>query len=230
MSAKPNRRFEGDGGRKTEDIWMQTGPLSQDNSNTANLEFEELVERFYGPLYQFALSLTRSEADASDLTQHAFYTWGIKGQQLRDSSKVGTWLFTTLHRAFLQARRKETRFPHYELDELDFELPWISPDEASQLDGASVLDALAKINDVFRAPLALFYLEDSPYKEIAAILHIPLGTVKSRIARGIAQLKILLTEADYRTDHQQTQEKTEFHYETARSTGLLCGVLHAIRR
>lgn len=156
-------------------------------------DFEELVERFYRPLYQFALSLTRSEADACDLTQHTFYTWKIKGGQLRDASKVRSWLFTTLHRAFLQTRRRESRFPHFELHQVDGELPAISAHEGQELDSADVLNALAKVDELFRAPLTLCYLEDYPYKEIAATLDIPLGTVKSRISRGILQLKALLT-------------------------------------
>lgn len=161
------------------------------------LDLSDLVERHYRPLYQFALSLTRSEADACDLTQHTFYTWQIKGEQLRDLSKVRTWLFTTLHRAFLQVRRRETRFLHYELGEVDSELPWVSPQEASHLDAADVLEALAKVDDIFRAPLALFYLEECPYREIALMLNIPLGTVKSRIARGIIQLQKLLRVQDH---------------------------------
>jgi len=156
-------------------------------------DFEELVERFYRPLYQFALSLTRSEADACDLTQHTFYTWRIKGGQLRDASKVRSWLFTTLHRAFLQTRRRESRFPHFELQQVDGELPAILAHEGQELDSAYVLHALTKVEELFRAPLALCYLEDCSYKEIAMMLDIPLGTVKSRISRGILQLKALLT-------------------------------------
>ena len=63
--------------------------------------FEGIVAQFYEPLYQFAFSLTRAEADACDLTQQTFYVWATKGHQLRDQTKVKTWLFTTLHRAFL---------------------------------------------------------------------------------------------------------------------------------
>jgi hypothetical protein len=58
-----------------------------------------------------------------------------------------------------------------------------------------VLPALARVDEIYQAAVALFYLEDCSYKEISTILEIPLGTVKSRIARGIAQLReILLTE------------------------------------
>jgi RNA polymerase sigma factor (sigma-70 family) len=171
---------------------MQTDHLNHRCGSGMNKKFQDLVDEYYRPLYQFALSLTHSEADACDLTQEAFYTWSIKGQQLRDPSKVKAWLFTTLHRAFLQDRRRAARFPHFELNEVEPELPWISPFDLTELDAAQVLSALASIDDSFRAPLALFYLEDCPYKEIALVLGIPLGTVKSRIARGIAQLKKFL--------------------------------------
>src|SRR5882724_11873391 len=99
-----------------------------------NLDFESLVTRYYEPLYQFAFSLTRAEADACDLVQQAFYIWANKGHQLRDASKVKTWLFTTLHREFLVARRKQTRFPHVDLDYAAAELPMVPPATVNRLD------------------------------------------------------------------------------------------------
>ena len=66
-------------------------------------DFETVVAGYYEPLYRFAISLTRSEADACDLAQQTFYMWATKGHQLRDPSKVKSWLFTTLHRAFLES-------------------------------------------------------------------------------------------------------------------------------
>lgn len=159
----------------------------------SELNFESLVARYYEPLYQFAFSLTRAEADACDLTQQTFYVWATKGHQLRDVSKVKTWLFTTLHRAFLETRRRQSRFPHCELEEASPELPSLSPNLANHLDSAQVLNALSRVDDVYQAPVALFYLEDCSYKEIAEILDVPIGTVKSRMARGISQLHHLLT-------------------------------------
>src|SRR5262245_18980157 len=82
-------------------------------------QFEAIVCEYYEPLYRFALSLTRSRADASDLTQHTFYVWATKGHQLQDISKVKSWLFTTLHRAFLPARLMQSRFSHQDLDMME---------------------------------------------------------------------------------------------------------------
>ena len=78
--------------------------------SVAALDFEKLVEDFYMPLYRFALSLTRHEADAADLTQETFLLWASKGHQLRDPSKVKTWLFTSLYREFLARKRRQDRF------------------------------------------------------------------------------------------------------------------------
>ena len=60
---------------------------------------------------------------------------------------------------------------------------------------SQVLVALRQIDEAYQAPVAMFYLDDCPYKDIAEILDIPMGTVKSRISRGIAQLQKRLAAA-----------------------------------
>lgn len=158
------------------------------------MDFESLVACHYKPLYQFAFSLTRDEADACDLTQQTFCIWAAKGHQLRDVSKVKTWLFTTLHREFLGARRKMVRFPQIELEQAAAELPVVLPKTLNDLDVAQVLAALARLDEIYRAPVALFYLQDYSYNEIAGILEVPIGTVKSRLARGLGRLHQLLAD------------------------------------
>src|SRR6267378_7795140 len=161
--------------------------------NMVSDEFGELVAQHYAPLYKFAFSLTRAEADASDLTQQTFYLWATKGHQLRERSKAKAWLLTTLYRTFLEARRRQTRFPHRSLHEFAPEdLPASSPPSDDDLDSAQVLRALAQVDEVYQGAVALFYLEDCSYREIAEILGVAQGTVKSRIARGITQLRHLM--------------------------------------
>jgi RNA polymerase sigma-70 factor (ECF subfamily) len=169
-------------------------------------EFERVVADYYRPLYRFAFSLTCSEADACDLTQQTFYLWATKSHQLRDPAKAKPWLFTTLHRAFLGSRRTQTRFPHGELTEMESDLPIIAPEAARQLDAAQAVEALARMDDTYRAPVALFYLEDCSYLEIAEILDVPIGTVKSRLARGLAQLKQIFSDDSARKKPQEGGE------------------------
>ncbi len=153
------------------------------------MDFTALVDRHYQGLYQFAYSLAHTEADASDLTQETFLRWAQKGGQLRDSAKVKSWLFTTLYRLFLNRRRHVTRFPHDELSGVALKLPSISSEAVRSLEASEVMSALREIDETFRAPLVLFYLEDHSYQEIATILEIPEGTVMSRLWRGKALLR-----------------------------------------
>ena len=161
---------------------------------SADSEFEKLVNLYYRELYRFGLSLTGNEADACDLTQETFYTWATKGHQLKNPEKVKTWLFTTLHRQFLQICRRRGRFAHESLDETAENLPCLSIDMVNRIDGQTMINLLGQVDVTYRAPLVLYYLEDLSYQEIAQALEIPLGTVQSRIARGKIRLFRLLTE------------------------------------
>jgi RNA polymerase sigma-70 factor (ECF subfamily) len=159
-------------------------------------DFEQLVDRYYAALYRFALSLAKNGAEAADLTQETFYMWASKGHQLRDRSKVKSWLFTTLYRAYLSTYRHATKFPHVELEDAASEMPSVAPSILADLDGTTVVEALAQVEEVFRAPLTLFYLEELSYKEIADLLEVPIGTVMSRLSRGKAQLRESLLDVD----------------------------------
>ena len=154
----------------------------------SEIDFQQLVDRYYAPLYRFALSLSRSEVDAADLTQQTCFLWASKGNQLRDRSKARSWLFTTLYREFLSRRRHEVCFPKVELDDVREQEMSISP-TVNAFDRATVLQALREVKEPFRAPLTLFYLEQFSYQEIADVLEVPAGTVMSRLSRGKALLR-----------------------------------------
>jgi len=157
---------------------------------SAEPKFEELVNRYYRDLYRFGFSLTRSEADAADLTQQTFYIWANKGHQLREAGNAKRWLLTTLYREFLQQRRRQQRFTEEPLEDAIEQEYDVS--DISRTDVETMLNCLNFIHENYRAPLVLYYLEDLAYKEIAQVLEIPVGTVQSRIARGKSQLWQLL--------------------------------------
>lgn len=160
-----------------------------------DIDLDRLVEQHYAALYRFAVSLAGNETDACDLVQETFYLLSTKGHQLNDVSKAKSWLFTTLYRLFTAGRRRLVRFPQQELEQAESELPEIPPEPPQHFDWTTVLNSLARVDEVFRAPVALFYLEEYSYGEIAEILHVPLGTVKSRIARGVAALQTMMVES-----------------------------------
>ena len=157
-------------------------------------EFADLVDAHYQALFRFGISLTRDVDRASDLVQETFCIWAAKGSQLRDRWKAKTWLFTTLHREFLNQRRRASKFSDEPLDEAATEAIHAPEEDAErQMDGQRAMDLLGALDENYRAPLALFYLQQHSYKEIAEILGVPIGTVMSRISRGKEILRRKMT-------------------------------------
>lgn len=155
--------------------------------------FTQLVDAHYTPLYRFALSLAKNSADAGDLVQQTFFIWATKGHGLREAAKAKSWLFTTLYREFLRGRRRDSRATSIEdLPPGETDIAAEEVDRVARMDAASVVAALQSVDEVFRAPLTLFYLEDLSYNEIAETLDVPIGTVMSRLSRGKAQLRTAL--------------------------------------
>jgi RNA polymerase sigma-70 factor, ECF subfamily len=155
--------------------------------------FTQLVDAHYSGLYRFALSLTRSQPDACDLTQQTFYVWATKGHALRDAAKAKSWLFTTLYREFLRGRRRGERLMPLDLVPADeVEGASLSADVIATMDASVVVEALQEVDDAYRAPLTLFYLNELSYQEIADALDVPIGTVMSRLSRGKSQLRARL--------------------------------------
>ncbi len=148
------------------------------------VDYDWAVEQFYEALYKFAFGLAGSESDAADLTQDTYRVLLTKGDAIRDSRKVKSWLFTTLYRQFLGRRRHATRFPETPVESAEWELPTITPQHAEALDGSLVVAALQQLEEKYRAPLAMFYLEELSYKEMAEVLGLSIGTIMSRLSRG----------------------------------------------
>jgi len=158
--------------------------------------FTQLVDANYAALYRFALSLARNPADAGDLVQQTFFIWATKGHGLREIAKAKSWLFTTLYREFLRGRRRDQRATSLEDLPPGEELAADEVDRVARLDAATVMAALQTVDEVFRAPLTLYYLEDLSYQEIADALEVPIGTVMSRLSRGKGQLRAALARAE----------------------------------
>ncbi|MEO8354026.1 MAG: sigma-70 family RNA polymerase sigma factor, partial [Chthoniobacteraceae bacterium] len=103
-----------------------------------------------------------------------------------------TWLFTTLYRHFLRQRQRSARFVATELDDVEPSALATPSLAEAHVDGRLVLECLQRLDETFRAPLTLFYLDQLSYREIAEALEVPIGTVMSRLARGKDQLRALL--------------------------------------
>ena len=148
------------------------------------LDYEQLVALHHESLYRFAFSLAGNPDDAAELTQETYVRLLSKSWQLRDRTKIKSWLFTTLYRIFLGWKKHENRFPHVEVMSAEHELPPLLPETANELDSEMAMDTALDLEEHFRAPLVLYYLQCLTYREIADVLNVPIGTVMSRLSRG----------------------------------------------
>ena len=152
-------------------------------------DYEDAVVNFYEGVYAFGYSLSGNEDDASELAQETFYRLLTKGAMVRDSSKVKSWLFTTLYRIFLGWEQRRVRLPHFEISGVENQIAPVTQEQMDVLLHNAVRDSLLEVEERYRAPLTLFYLNDHSYEEIATILAVPIGTVMSRLSRGKALLR-----------------------------------------
>jgi RNA polymerase sigma-70 factor (ECF subfamily) len=148
------------------------------------LDYEQLVALHHESLYRFAFSLAGNPDDAAELTQETYVRLLSKSWQLRDRTKIKSWLFTTLYRIFLGWKKHENRFPHVEVMSAEHELPPLLPETADELDSELAMDTALDLEEHFRAPLVLYYLQCLTYRQIADVLNVPIGTVMSRLSRG----------------------------------------------
>ena len=127
-----------------------------------------------------------------DLVQQTFLTFVQRLDQIRDFSKIKSWLFTTLRRHFLLKVRRYKKHPEVQFlsDAHDFRAE--DPEVWKSLDARNVRDALLQVDEKYRVALELFYLKNLSYREIIDALGIPIGTVMSRLSRGKAQLRSIL--------------------------------------
>ena len=156
---------------------------------------DALLRTHHDRLYAVCRRMTGNDADAADATQETLLAV-VRGLPKFDRrSLFSTWSYRIAVNASLDELRRRRRRPEPGLDEVLFAAP-NGPDDASADASVQRLDvdaALARLAPDFRAAVVLRDLCGLDYAEIATILDIPPGTVRSRIARGRAALVPLLT-------------------------------------
>lgn len=148
-------------------------------------EFEELVDDYHQPLYQFAFSLSGSTDQAADLVEQAYVIWRRQEREGGQRGSVATRLFSTLYREYLGQFDRGPGGVGSRTGEGDDLVAVAGPERGEH----QLIEVLGGLDRTYRPSLALFYLQRHSYKDIAAILDIPIGTVMSRISRGKAQLR-----------------------------------------
>jgi RNA polymerase sigma-70 factor (ECF subfamily) len=160
-------------------------------------EFAELALGYLDDVTAFARRLTSNAADADDLVQitfeRAFRAWST----LRERGACRTWLFRIARNAHLNERRAQQARPELHLVELDLldEVPAVPAETVERLDARELERTLANLSVEQRETLLLSDLWGFTYAEISDITDVPIGTVRSRIARARHRLTAELGEA-----------------------------------
>ena len=168
--------------------------------------YEDLIQRFEQPIFNIVSRLVDDPSDAADVVQEVFLKVFRNVGSFRGDSSMKTWIYRIAvnearnqRRWFSRHRRQEVTLDPEEQNDGSYQKsyqnwlpdPGRSPFEVT-LDHETQLlieEALAGVNPKFRAALVLREVEGLSYEEIADILEISLGTVKSRILRGREALK-----------------------------------------
>ena len=155
-------------------------------------------------VYRFALRLAGTQDGAEDLVQDTYFRALGAWEQYTPGTRCKSWLFTICKNVFLRQRKRRQR--HHEiLAEMAYEDPRALSRQASVF-GASkaedpegeffrsivddeILRAIDDLRDEYRIAVVLSDLEGLSYNEIAEVMEIPVGTVKSRLSRGRRQLR-----------------------------------------
>ena len=164
---------------------------------TPSVTFEELALPLFASLYNHAFWLTRNQSEAEDLVQETF----SKALRAFESFQLGTnfkaWILRILRNTFLTSRTgiatSRTVFLEDHPDTLGTVTDSTPEDTLIRLDNQAALHlALEQLQPQLREVLLLCDVEEIKYKDIAAILDVPIGTVMSRISRARSTLRQLL--------------------------------------
>ncbi|MDR0883995.1 MAG: sigma-70 family RNA polymerase sigma factor [Oscillospiraceae bacterium] len=160
-------------------------------------DFSLLVEQHGAALYRFCVRL--SAGDADDLYQETFLRLWERRRRVDAGGNIRSYLFTTCINLFRSARRRPTPLPLDELPDRVSTLPL--PDVQLERDDEIALlqRCIAALPEKMRVVLVLHYTNDCKVGQIARILKIPPGTVKSRLHKARALLKQQLEASGYDT-------------------------------
>jgi RNA polymerase sigma-70 factor, ECF subfamily len=154
--------------------------------------FGTLVERYERAVYHLAYRTLREVEEAKDACQEAWLKAYRALASFRPGAKFATWIFTICYRVCCDRLAKRKRFTGEEPP--DVADPGAGPEGAfvASEEAARLRAAIAALPEKYRAVITLFHLQGKQYEEIAAVLGLPLGTVKTHLFRAKDLLRAAL--------------------------------------
>jgi RNA polymerase sigma-70 factor (ECF subfamily) len=197
---------------ESESVSTELTTLANETAAERTARFERDALPYIDQIYAGALRMTRNPADAEDLVQEVYAKAYRAFHQFQQGTNLKAWLYRILTNTYINIYRKNQRGPAVDLTEQieDWQVDadqrmnanWSKSAEAEALDRIPdevITSALAAIPVDYRDAVYLADVEGFSYKEIAAIMDTPVGTVMSRLHRGRKALRDKLE--DYAIEH-----------------------------
>lgn len=177
------------------------------NPGDKRLVFERVALPHLDAIYNAALRLIRNPDDANDLVQETILRAYRSFHQFTAGTNCRAWLFTILYNNFRDRYHQKSREhlcvtgeieEELEAHSLHSDIPLSNPEEllSDRMLGRRIARALNELPSEFREALMLVDVQELNYQEVAEILGVPLGTVKSRVSRGRALMRTALIKLD----------------------------------
>lgn len=169
--------------------------------NNDSAAFEVVVENHYQRVYRQLWHLCQDAEVAADLTQETFGRAWSSLDAFAGKSSVATWLYTIALRCWYRWKEnnsdQKTNVPLSDWAEF---VPDEAPGPAQKMEVQAMREdvqlALSRLPSPFRETVVLFYVQNLKYREVAEVLDVSIGTVKSRLHEGLKRLKTILDEAE----------------------------------
>ena len=159
---------------------------------------DELLASAQEPLYRYLLSLVRERHLAEDALQETFVRVYRKLGWLREPGLFRPWAYRIATREAFRQLKRERRWAEQVRDEEALQALPAPParEEFAPVLSARLHESVAGLSPASRAVVVLYYLHEMSLEETAAVLGVPLGTVKSRLAYGLGALRRRLKEPE----------------------------------
>ena len=164
--------------------------------NGRETKFIALVKENQGGLYREAYSYLHNKEDAEDAVSNMIVKAYSNLERLEDVRKMRSWLYRILVNECKDMLRKRSRVQFADATEMESVQSETSFSQETGTDEPDLYECICRLEDPFREVTLLFYYEEFKVKEIATILGVAEGTVKSRLARDRQQLKEMIDRKD----------------------------------
>lgn len=155
---------------------------------------DALLKAAQGPLYRYVLRLADDPALAEDILQEVFLRIYRKIKWLEAPELFRHWAYRIASRETFRRLRQERRWAEQVRDEALLETIEAPRPEASRVEMGELAQFISRVSPAARAVIVLHYYDEMPLAEIADVLGVALGTVKSRLAYGLESLRRALGE------------------------------------